>query len=113
MSERTATITVAVRIKPLGSGCRAGLVASAHDNVRQRGSCQCAAQPVQTITVKAEANDGMKAVTGNHQSSWVFGFNQVLENVSQEAMFDACAKDIVDSVISGYNGTLFACKYTF
>lgn len=68
---------------------------------------------MQTITVKGGTNDDNKAVTSNHQSSWVFGFNQVFENVSQEAMFDACAKDIVDSVISGYNGTLFACKYTF
>jgi len=31
----------------------------------------------------------------------------VLDNVSQETVYDHCAREAVESVLSGYNGTVF------
>ncbi|KAL4442793.1 hypothetical protein ABPG74_010682 [Tetrahymena malaccensis] len=49
----------------------------------------------------------------NHQQeNWGFHFDKVLQNVSQEVMFDVCAKDIVLSVLEGYSGTIMCYGQT-
>jgi kinesin family protein 6/9 len=41
----------------------------------------------------------------NHQQEhWGFQFDKVLQNASQEVLFDICAKDIVNSLLEGYSG---------
>ena len=41
----------------------------------------------------------------NHQQEhWGFQFDKVLQNASQEVLFDICAKDIVHSLLEGYSG---------
>lgn len=35
-------------------------------------------------------------------------FDGVLENVSQENMYNTAASEVVDSLLAGYNGTVFA-----
>lgn len=41
-----------------------------------------------------------------------FRVNQVLQSASQEQIFESCAKDIVQSVMKGYNGTIMAYGQT-
>jgi kinesin family protein 3/17 len=40
-----------------------------------------------------------------------FSFDAVFdENVEQKYVYDVCASSVVESVLNGYNGTIFACK---
>jgi len=48
----------------------------------------------------------------NQQEDWKFRFHNVLDNASQEVVYDSCAADIVDSVLEGYNGTILAYGQT-
>jgi kinesin family protein 6/9 len=48
----------------------------------------------------------------NQQESWRFKFDKILHNSSQEDVFDACCKDIVKSVVDGFNGTLLVYGQT-
>lgn len=51
-------------------------------------------------------------VVNNQQESWHFKVDKVLVNASQEQVFDACAQDVVRSVMDGYNGTILAYGQT-
>jgi len=42
----------------------------------------------------------------NQQESWRFKFDKLLHNSSQEDVFDATSRDIVKSVVDGFNGTV-------
>ena len=57
---------------------------------------------------KDEAGD----VINNQQESWRFKFDKLLHNSSQEDVFDQCSKDIVNSVIDGFNGTVMVYGQT-
>jgi len=48
----------------------------------------------------------------NQQESWHFKVDKVLQNASQEQVFDCCALDVVKSVMEGYNGTIMAYGQT-
>ena len=45
-----------------------------------------------------------KGYVNHQQENWGFHFDKVLQNASQEVLFDVCAKDIIKSVIDGYSG---------
>ena len=62
----------------------------------------------QSITVV----DAAAGASRNKQQSWEFGVNDVLVDASQEDVFARCAKDIVDGVLEGYNGTVLAYGQT-
>lgn len=41
-----------------------------------------------------------------------FSFDAVFdENVQQKYVYDVCASSVVESVLNGYNGTIFACEF--
>ena len=62
-----------------------------------------------TINVpKAEDN----GIINNQKESWNFKFDKILHNVSQEEVFEYCAKEILQKSIEGYNGTVFAYGQT-
>jgi kinesin family protein 6/9 len=48
----------------------------------------------------------------NQRESYSFKFDNVLHNVSQETVFDECAREIISSVVDGYNGTILAYGQT-
>mmetsp|Transcript_16565 Transcript_16565/g.23255 ORF Transcript_16565/g.23255 Transcript_16565/m.23255 type:complete len:736 (-) Transcript_16565:54-2261(-) len=63
-----------------------------------------------TIEVKMEKAKGQ--AINNQQENWNFKLDKILHNASQEAVFDIAARDIVDSVMEGYNGTILAYGQT-
>jgi kinesin family protein 6/9 len=48
----------------------------------------------------------------NQQESWRFKFDKILHNASQEDVFDSCSRDIVKSVVDGFNGTVMVYGQT-
>jgi kinesin family protein 6/9 len=51
-------------------------------------------------------------LVNNQKESWNFKFNKILHNVSQEEVFEYCAREIIQKSIEGYNGTIFAYGQT-
>ena len=62
--------------------------------------------------MKALAAKKSQQTSKNVQDSWVFTLNDVLMRTTQEETFTRCAKDIIDSFIEGYNGTVMAYGQT-
>ncbi len=59
------------------------------------------------------ASDATPTVAiNNAQEEWNFRFDHVMHNAEQQAVYDLCAKDIVDGVLEGYNGTVLAYGQT-
>lgn len=53
-----------------------------------------------------------KGYVNHQQENWGFQFDKVLQNASQEVLFDICAKNIVSSLLEGYSGTIMAYGQT-
>ena len=56
-----------------------------------------------------------KDINGAQQNQWMdtpFRFDNVLNNASQETMYEVVAEDITKSVLEGYNGTIMAYGQT-
>eukprot|EP00340_Litonotus_pictus_P000680 CAMPEP_0170523966 /NCGR_PEP_ID=MMETSP0209-20121228/9427_1 /TAXON_ID=665100 ORGANISM="Litonotus pictus, Strain P1" /NCGR_SAMPLE_ID=MMETSP0209 /ASSEMBLY_ACC=CAM_ASM_000301 /LENGTH=714 /DNA_ID=CAMNT_0010812411 /DNA_START=79 /DNA_END=2223 /DNA_ORIENTATION=- len=53
-----------------------------------------------------------KGMINNQKESWTFKFDKILHNVSQDDLFDYCAKEIIQKSIEGFNGTIFAYGQT-
>ena len=51
-------------------------------------------------------------VVNNQQESWRFKFDKILHNARQDDVFDNCARDIVRSVVDGFNGTVLVYGQT-
>ena len=68
----------------------------------------------QTINVSSSARAGVTGrVVDNKTRQWNFAFNHVLDGTAQQGdVFTSGCKDIADSVIQGYNGTLLAYGQT-
>jgi len=49
---------------------------------------------------------------GSRDSNWSFRVNKVLHSVSQSMVYEAVARDLVDSIMQGYNGTIMAYGQT-
>lgn len=56
--------------------------------------------------------DSAQGLINNQQENWKFKFDEFLHNSTQEETYDIAARDIVHSVIEGYNGTVFAYGQT-
>lgn len=53
-----------------------------------------------------------KGYVNHQQENWAFQFDKVLQNASQEVMFDICAKNLIGSLLEGYSGTILAYGQT-
>ncbi len=52
-------------------------------------------------------------VINNQRENYNFQFQKVFDvDVQQQELFDVVAKDVVDNVLEGYNGTIFAYGQT-
>eukprot|EP00403_Amphidinium_massartii_P042422 CAMPEP_0178439628 /NCGR_PEP_ID=MMETSP0689_2-20121128/36265_1 /TAXON_ID=160604 /ORGANISM="Amphidinium massartii, Strain CS-259" /LENGTH=710 /DNA_ID=CAMNT_0020062185 /DNA_START=46 /DNA_END=2174 /DNA_ORIENTATION=+ len=56
--------------------------------------------------------DSAAGIVNNQQESWHFKLDKVLVNASQEQVFDGCAREVVRSVMDGYNGTIMCYGQT-
>lgn len=65
----------------------------------------------QTIRVRLNRSSEVTYLN-NHRDDYMFKFNHILHNVSQETMHDECSRDIVNSCVDGYNGTIMAYGQT-
>jgi len=62
-----------------------------------------------TIALKKDQSAGL---INNQQESLTFKYDQILQNASQETIYNTCAHEVVDSVIEGLNGTIMAYGQT-
>jgi kinesin family protein 6/9 len=56
--------------------------------------------------------DNSQGLINNQQENWKFKFDEFLHNSSQEDAYEVCAREIVHSVLEGYNGTIMAYGQT-
>ena len=56
--------------------------------------------------------DGAQGLINNQQENWKFKFDEFLHNSSQEDTYEVSAREIVHSVLEGYNGTIMAYGQT-
>lgn len=63
------------------------------------------------ITINVPKSED-KGIINNQKESWNFKFDKILHNVSQEEVFEYCAKEILQKAIEGFNGTVFAYGQT-
>ncbi len=96
MSKPDETVRVVVRIRPMSS-----------EEERNGNSVAAEAFEAQCMLTlknpKASESEPVKQFTFDH----VFG-----PNVTQKHIYDTCAFSMVESVLSGYNGTFFAYGQT-
>ena len=85
--------------------------------VRTRPTASFASQNIQidldkkTIDVHIP-KDSSQGIINNQQEDWKFKFDEILHNSSQEAVYDSMARQLVQSVVQGYNGTVLAYGQT-
>ena len=56
--------------------------------------------------------DDSQGLINNQQENWKFKFDEFLHNSSQEEVYDSSGREIIHSVIEGYNGTVMAYGQT-
>jgi len=73
-------------------------------------------QPTQRLSV---GNDGCTVSVGfdkheheRQKDTLSFKYDGYLENATQESIYNDCAADVVDNVLTGYNGTIFCYGQT-
>ena len=92
------TVTVCVRTRPTAN--------FAQDNVK-------ISEEANTIDiVTGSGGGGAAAGPNNAKSAWSFKYDRVLHNSTQEGTYNAECSSVVDSVIEGYNATIFAYGQT-
>nr|XP_020633237.1 kinesin-like protein KIF9 isoform X1 [Pogona vitticeps]XP_020633238.1 kinesin-like protein KIF9 isoform X1 [Pogona vitticeps]XP_020633239.1 kinesin-like protein KIF9 isoform X1 [Pogona vitticeps] len=64
-----------------------------------------------TIEIYIE-RDRSKGVVNNKQTDWSFKLDGVLHNESQDAVYEAVARDLVSQALNGYNGTIICYGQT-
>jgi kinesin family protein 6/9 len=62
-------------------------------------------------SISVHIDQSIKTVN-NKQEDWNFNLSRVLHNASQDQVYETVARDIVDSVLEGYNGTILAYGQT-
>lgn len=85
--------------------------------IRTRPTANFASKNLQIDTTSNHMNvnipkDEHGGHVNNQQESWRFKFDKILHNSSQEDVFDSCCKDIVKSVVDGFNGTVLVYGQT-
>jgi kinesin family protein 6/9 len=93
-SKKPETVQVIVRTRPTSN--------FAHDNLN------IDIEKHRINVHKAKDDDAVN----NQIQDWQFDLSKVLHNAGQELVYDTAARDIVDSVLEGYNGTLMAYGQT-
>jgi kinesin family protein 6/9 len=94
------TVTVCVRTRPTAN--------FAQDNITIN-------EQANTIDVTTVGGTGAQAATtgpNNAKAAWSFKYDRVLLNSTQEGTYNAECSSIVDSVVEGYNATIFAYGQT-
>lgn len=66
-------------------------------------------QDNRTISIHRTAS---ASVADNKVNDWAFHVDGIFHNVSQEEIFDAVAKDVIDQTLDGYNGTVMCYGQT-
>lgn len=76
--------------------------------------CDAGSQlPGLSIEGRSAGNTGGKMCVEVPQAKHEFSFDDVLnEDTTQESVFSSCAASIVDGVLDGYNGCVFAYGQT-
>lgn len=64
-----------------------------------------------TIVIRQDKNEEAGFVN-NQTDQWKFNFEKILHNASQDEVYEQCATDIIQSVVEGYNGTIFCYGQT-
>jgi len=65
-----------------------------------------------TVNIKLPKNAKYGDVVNSQPSDYNFKFDSVLNNASQETMYEVAAEEITSSVLDGYNGTIMAYGQT-
>ena len=63
----------------------------------------------EVLVHKEKADHGS---VNNQQDNWKFKFDTILHNATQDDVYDVSAASIVQSVVSGYNGTVMCYGQT-
>ena len=57
--------------------------------------------------------EGVENYINNTRNEYLFKYNKILDmDYGQEQVFEEVAKDVIDSSITGYNGTIFTYGQT-
>lgn len=109
--EHSGKVKVCCRIRPVGASI---------DSIDSRGAtpidienrCVHIQQPCSSSSgTAAREGSGAKGYRRRRKDRWGFTFDDVLEDgCSQEEVYSKCAADIVQSVLTGVNGTVMACE---
>ena len=62
---------------------------------------------LQTIQVHRDLDK--RGIVNNQQQDWAFRLDGVMNNTSQEQVYQTIGANIVNSTLDGYNGTLHNC----
>lgn len=74
---------------------------------------EIAARSDKTIAVHmGRQGKGVEGGVNNQPTEWRFQFDELLAEATQETVYEVAAKDIVESVMQGYNGTIMAYGQT-
>lgn len=120
--DQLGRIKVCCRIRPLGTpdaitdGARKGPRESTPIEVEDRRVHVKSESTEQIGQANCSSTGGLPsgARGGQRRDRWGFTFDDVLEDgCRQEEVYYRCAKCIVDSVLTGLNGTVIACKHAF
>lgn len=63
-----------------------------------------------TVSVGLTKKD--QGLINNQADAVTFKYDNILQNTSQDGVFTQCATEVVDNVLNGYNGTIFAYGQT-
>jgi len=64
-----------------------------------------------SIVIRTEKNEESGHVN-NQTDQWKFSFEKILHNASQDEVYEQSATEIIQSVVEGYNGTIFCYGQT-
>jgi kinesin family protein 6/9 len=59
-----------------------------------------------TIVMRHD-KDAEAGFVNNQTDQWKFQFEKILHNASQDEVYEQSATEIIQSVVEGYNGTIF------
>lgn len=107
LSEHDGKIKVCCRVRPIGKEVTTPF------NIRDR--CVVHLEPPSAPTSRSDttaSREGDRARNRRRRrDQWGFTFDDVLEDgCSQEEVYRKCAKDVVQSALSGVHGTIMACE---
>lgn len=111
--EYSGKIKVCCRIRPVGTSREATPIDIENRcvHIQPCSSSGGLARPTGTSTAAAREGSGPRGCRRRRRDRWGFTFDDVLEDgCSQEEVYHKCAEEIVQSVLTGVNGTVMACE---